>query len=82
MVQSEFGHEKRDALFRLADEYSLFFLTWISKRKSRSGATWSTLRGTPAWRAWSGLTYGVRNNEHARTLGVNSVTTDALFRQI
>ena len=57
MVQSEFGHERRDALFRLADEYSLFFLTWISKRKSRSGATWSKLRGTPAWRAWSGLAF-------------------------
>lgn len=57
MVQPQFGHERRDALFRLADEYSLFFLTWMAKRKSRSGSTWSTVRGTPAWRAWSGLTF-------------------------
>ncbi len=57
MTQSEFGHEKRDATFRLADEYSFFYLTWIAKRKSRSSGTWSSLRGTPAWRAWSGLSF-------------------------
>lgn len=57
MVQPEYGHEKREARFRLADEYSLFFLTWVSKRKSGSRATWSSLRGTPAWRAWSGFSF-------------------------
>lgn len=80
LVQSEFGHEKRDARFRLADEYSLFFLTWIAKRKSRSGTTWSNLRGTPAWRAWSGLTFEnicmkyVDSLKHG--LGIGAVQTE------
>lgn len=35
MVQPEYGHEKREARFRLSDEYSLFFLTWVAKRQER-----------------------------------------------
>jgi hypothetical protein len=180
VTQSEFGHRAREAHYRLADEYSLFFLTWVAKRKSRSSTTWTSVRGSPAWRAWSGLafeslclkyvdllkrgleigavqteesswhhrptitgdqgaqidlvidrkdacinlcevkfsdaefvidkayatqlrnkratfarvtgtkktlfltlvtTYGLRDNEHARALGINSITMDALFRQ-
>jgi uncharacterized protein len=79
MVSPRFGHEKRDALIRLADEYALFFLAWIEPRKHRT-VDWSTVRGSPAWRAWSGLAFEGICLKHAtalkRALGIAGVQTE------
>jgi uncharacterized protein len=48
---------RRDALYRLADEFSLFYLKWMESQRRRGEGTWLKLRGTPAWRVWSGYAF-------------------------
>lgn len=47
----------RDAFYRLADEFSLFYLRWMESKRRRGAGTWLKVRGTPAWRAWSGYAF-------------------------
>ncbi len=80
LVTPRLGHEKRDALMRLADEYALFFLTWIESRRRRA-SDWTSIHGSPAWRAWSGLAFeGICLKHTARiksALGIGAVQTEA-----
>lgn len=54
-----FGKKKKDTRYRLVDEYTLFYLQWISQAKSVGlrGADeefWLRASTSPAGRAWSG----------------------------
>jgi len=51
-IERPFGKTQRDAIYRLADEYSLFYLRWL-EGKSGTGS-FSKKFQTPSWRAWSG----------------------------
>jgi uncharacterized protein len=51
------GRNTRDVVYWLADEYSIFYLTWIESQRSAAGGHWIRRQGTPAWRAWSGLAF-------------------------
>lgn len=79
MQTREFGKEVRGAQYRLADEYSLFFLKWIERHRSRAKNVWSIKRGTPAWRAWSGYAFESICLKHVpqlkRALGIEMVET-------
>jgi len=46
------GRSHRDILYRLMDEFTLFYLRW---GKRRSG--WMNVRGKPAWQVWSGYAF-------------------------
>ena len=76
---SQFGLGVKDAVFRLADEYSLFYLAWIERHRSRADNVWLSRRGTPRWRAWSGLAFeGIclrHIRELKRALGIEAVET-------
>ncbi len=70
---------KRDAIYRLGDEYSLFFLKWIETHRGRADGIWINRRGTPAWRAWSGYAFEGMCLKHVaaikRALGIDAVET-------
>lgn len=51
-IINPFGKSQRDAIYRLSDEYSLFYLKWF-EGKSGTGS-FAKKFNTPAWRAWSG----------------------------
>jgi AAA+ ATPase superfamily predicted ATPase len=51
-IQNPFEKSSRDAIYRLADEYSLFYLKWIAGK--RGTGSFAKKFNTPAWRAWSG----------------------------
>ena len=51
-IQNPFEKTNRDALYRLADEFSLFFLKWMDGK--RSTGSFAKKFKTPAWHAWSG----------------------------
>ncbi len=51
------GKTKKDSIYRLADEYSLFYLKWIERRRTLGSGTWLKLRSTPGWKAWSGYAF-------------------------
>jgi uncharacterized protein len=80
----QLAHAKRDAVYWLADEYSLFYLTWIEKHRGRADGVWMKKQGTPAWRAWTGLAFEATCLKHVHAikhaLGIAGVeTTDATW---
>jgi len=54
-----FGRMKREPLYRLIDEFTLFHLRWVEKaREPLHGAgQWIHLHSTPTWQAWSGYAF-------------------------
>lgn len=81
---TRFGHDVKDAKYRLGDEHSLFYLRWIEKHRSRARSVWATKRGSPAWRAWSGYAFEGICLKHApqlkQALGIEAVeTTEAAW---
>lgn len=57
-----FGKKKREGCYRLIDEYSLFFLTWIQpflegRLRSKQGNYWQQVKDSPSYYAWAGYTF-------------------------
>lgn len=76
-----FGKKIRDSIYRLSDQYSLFYLKFI-KNQFRTGAgSWMSRIDSPAWRAWSGYAYESICLEHLtaikKALGIGGVYTEA-----
>ena len=72
-----FGKAKRDALFRLVDPYSLFYLTFVRDAKAEGQGAWLTQFQSPKWRAWSGYAFEYLCRYHIdaikKQLGIGSV---------
>jgi len=52
-----FGKKRKDMLYRLTDEYSLFYLKFIEKNKRNIKDTWQTLSQTATFKSWSGYAF-------------------------
>nr|WP_281281251.1 AAA family ATPase [Pontiella desulfatans] len=78
-----FGRTKRDSLFRLTDEFSLFHQRWIEGKRlsEEAGAHWIKLRATPRWNAWSGFAFENICLKHIRqiktSLGIAALQTES-----
>jgi uncharacterized protein len=74
-----FGAKTKEALYRLADEYSLFYLRWIEPHRGSADGFWMKRRTSPAWRAWGGLAFEGVCLKHSRqlkaALGIAAVET-------
>ncbi len=76
-----FRKESRDRIYRLIDEFSLFYHAWMKPRsKAAVGRDyWLQVRGTPRWRNWSGHAFEMLCLKHGqqlrRALGIASVQT-------
>lgn len=75
----QFGRDAKDAVYRVIDEYSLFYLTFIESFRGRGTDVWRAKRGSPAWRAWSGYAFEGICMKHIasikRALGIEAVET-------
>jgi len=73
---ASFWRLKRDAIYRLIDEYCLFHLTWVDRMR---GEGQGYRHGTPSWRAWAGLAFDAICLKHVeqirRGLGISGVST-------
>jgi len=52
-----FGKKKKGSLFRLTDEYSLFYLHFIENRAYEGNDTWQLFSQTQAYKTWSGYAF-------------------------
>lgn len=82
---SGFGRTTKDAVFRLSDEYTLFYLRWIERHRGSAEGFWVTRRTSPAWRAWAGLAFEGVCLKHVRlikrALGIEALeTTESAWR--
>ncbi len=84
-----FGKKAQESVYRLVDEYSLFYMTWIrtaprSVFGARPQGYWLTKRNTPSWMSWAGYAFeGICQKHIAQIkqgLGIAGVnTTDAAW---
>lgn len=74
-----FGKTRKESLYRLADEYSLFYLKWIERHLSSGKDAWLKKQSDPAWKAWCGYAFETVCLKHVRqlkqALGIAAVDT-------
>lgn len=80
----EFGKRKKDGQYRLIDEYSLFYLTWIkpaflSSLSNLAQDYWIRRQTSPAYTSWAGYSFEGMCLKHIQpiinTLGLSIVAT-------
>ena len=52
-----FGKKKKDKLYRLTDEYSLFYLKFMENNANEGRETWQHLSQTQTYKTWSGYAF-------------------------
>jgi hypothetical protein len=76
------GNKKKNLSYRIIDEYSLFYLTWVEPFKSTHKNLnvlhyWSLQHKTPAWQTWAGLSFEALCSKHTSkivsALGISSL---------
>ena len=58
-ISKSYPFEKKikTSIYRLTDQYSLFYIKFIKNKKASGAGTWITRIDNPAWRAWSGYAF-------------------------
>lgn len=56
-VYYPFGKKKKDMLYRLTDEYSLFYLKFIETNRTSGKSVWLSLSQTQEFKSWSGYAF-------------------------
>jgi hypothetical protein len=76
-----FGKIKKDMLYRLSDEYSLFYLHFIEKNTLQGKNVWKELSQTQVYKSWSGFAFENICFKHIeqikKALGISGVYTEA-----
>jgi hypothetical protein len=76
---SSFGQTKRDALYRLIDEYCLFHLAWMASNRGEGEGYWLARRHSRGWQTWAGLAFEAICLKHTtqikQGLGIGGVST-------
>lgn len=52
-----FNKKKKEMLYRLTDNYSLFYLKFIKNIPSSEAGRWDTMSQSQSWKSWSGYAY-------------------------
>lgn len=79
MTYHPFGKKKKDKIYRLIDEYSLFYLRFIENSTYQGKGTWMQLSQTQSYKIWSGYAYEGICMKHIeaikKSLGIGAVYT-------
>ena len=74
-----FGKKSRDSLFRLSDEYSLFYLKFIEPNQQQGSGTWANLFPKQSYKSWTGFVFETICLKHVqqikKELGVAKIYT-------
>lgn len=75
-----FGKTSKEAVYKLTDEYSLFYLKFIEGTKATGAGTWLRKVQTPAAISWSGFAFEAVCQKHItqikRALGISGVLVE------
>jgi len=76
-----FQKNANESIYKLSDEYSLFYLKFIEHAKDTAEGTWLRQYATSAYTIWSGLAFESVCQKHVRqirrSLGIDGVLTNA-----
>lgn len=71
-----FDKKKKGTIYRLTDEYSLFYLRFIEKKRYTS---WTDVCQLPTWKSWSGFAFESLCIKHSanikRALGISGISS-------
>jgi len=71
-------HQKENSLYRLVDEFSLFYLKFLAHKRGRS--SWLQLSNAPSYKIWSGYAFENVCLRHTaaikKALGINGILTN------
>lgn len=82
-----FGNKKKNCLYRLTDEYSLFYLQFIENNRNIGDGIWQELSQTQFYTSWAGYAFESICLKHIpqikKALGISGVytTASAFFRK-
>jgi uncharacterized protein len=75
-----FAKKIKEAVYRLSDQYSLFYLKFMQDKKAFGQGSWISRLDSPAWRAWSGLAFEnicfLHLENIKKALGISGVYTE------
>ena len=75
-----FGKTSKDAIYKLTDEYSLFYLKFIDGSRANGPGTWLNKSTGQSWAAWAGLAFEQICQKHIdqikQALGIRGVYTE------
>lgn len=75
-----FGKSSKDSIFKLSDEYTIFYLKFIENSKAFGEGAWMNQSQTPAYRTWCGLAFENTCLKHIaqikKGLGISGVYTE------
>lgn len=76
-----FGKTRKDAVYKLTDEYSLFYVRFIENRRQEGMGTWIRLSTGSSWKSWSGYAFESICQKHfpllKKALRIEGVYTEA-----
>ncbi len=76
-----FGKKKKDILYRLTDEYSLFYLHFIENQRTQKETIWQHLSQTQVYKSWSGYAFESLCLKHLsqlkKALGISGIYAEA-----
>ena len=87
MAYHPFEKKKKDKLYRLIDEYSLFYLKFIENKPLQGRGTWIQISQTQEYKIWTGYAYEGICMKHIpfikKALGISGVytTTYSYFKK-
>lgn len=82
-----FGKKKKDSLYRLTDEYSLFYLQFMESNRQQGAGIWQQLSKTQAYISWAGYAFESICLKHIpqikKALGISGVysTASSFFKK-
>lgn len=75
-----FNKTVKDSIYKLTDEYSLFYLKFIVGGKTNGQGSWITFSTGSAWKSWSGYAFESICMKHTpqlkKALGIENVYTE------
>lgn len=75
-----FNRTVKDNIYKLTDEYSLFYLKFIENSKSHGPGTWTKFSTGSSWKVWSGFAFESICMKHSvqikKALGIENVYSE------
>ncbi|MBO9594303.1 MAG: AAA family ATPase [Niabella sp.] len=76
-----FDKTARDAIYKLSDEYSLFYLKFVDRARAMGTGTWHKIAAGSSYNSWSGYAFEAICQKHVpqikKALGISGVYTEA-----
>lgn len=82
-----YNRTSKDLVYRLSDEYSLFYIKYIEKSRAMGEGTWLRISESATWKSWSGYAFEGVCLKHVpqirAALGIASIyTEDSVWRHV